>query len=182
MGLLADHQIRKEVKITPFTDYGERPGVISYGLSSYGYDARVGRDYKIFTNVNNTLVDVKNFDPKSFVDVKDVDYCIIPPNSFALAKTFERFEIPRSMLAVCLGKSSYARAGVVVNVTPIEPCWFGTITVEISNTTPLPCKIYSMEGILQLLFFRGDSVCERSYADKSGRYQNQVDITLPFVK
>ena len=154
--------------------------IVSYGTSSYGYDIRCAREFKIFTNVHSTVVDPKNFDEKSFVDIEG-DSCIIPPNSFALAATVESFEIPRDVLAVCLGKSTYARCGIIVNVTPLEPEWRGKITIEISNTTPLPAKIYANEGIAQILFFRADAVCEKSYADKKGKYQDQKGLTLPFV-
>ena len=164
--------------IEPFVDDQMRDGVISYGVSSYGYDVRVGDEFKVFTNVYNTVVDPKNFDPKSFVDIKG-DVCIIPPNSFALARTIEYFRIPRNILTVCLGKSTYARCGIIVNVTPFEPEWEGTVTLEISNTTPLPAKIYANEGLAQVLFFQSDEVCERSYADKKGKYQKQQGLTLP---
>lgn len=164
--------------ISPFEESQVRQDVISYGVSSYGYDVRVGDEYKIFTNINNVIVDPKNFDPKSFIDYKG-EYCIIPPNSFALAKTVEYFKIPRNILTICLGKSSYARCGIIVNVTPFEPCWEGIVTIEISNTTPLPAKIYSNEGIAQVLFFEADEECETSYADKKGKYQSQEGITLP---
>jgi dCTP deaminase len=155
-----------------------RQGVISYGVSSYGYDVRVGDEFKVFTNVYNTLVDPKNFDSKSFVDIKG-DVCIIPPNSFALASTIEYFRIPRDVLTVCLGKSTYARCGIIVNVTPFEPEWEGHVTIEISNTTPLPAKIYANEGIAQVLFFQSDEPCGKSYKDKKGKYQAQRGVTLP---
>jgi dCTP deaminase len=164
--------------IEPFVDDQVRQGVISYGVSSYGYDVRVGDDFKVFTNVYNTVVDPKNFDPKSFVDIK-ADVCIIPPNSFALASTIEYFRIPRDILTVCLGKSTYARCGIIVNVTPFEPEWEGHVTIEISNTTPLPAKIYANEGIAQVLFFQSDEPCARSYKDKKGKYQAQRGVTLP---
>jgi len=180
MGLLPDWQIKRDVKIEPFADESLRPGVISYGLSSYGYDVRVGRKFKVFTNVYGAVVDPKNFTPTAFVDI-EADYCIIPPNSFALAETVEFFEIPRDVLATCLGKSTYARCGIIVNVTPLEPEWRGRITIEISNTTPLPAKVYANEGIAQILFFRADAVCHTSYADKKGKYQDQKGLTLPFV-
>ncbi len=180
MGLLADWQIRQFVKIEPFAEESWRPGVISYGVSSYGYDVRVGRNFKVFTDVYGAIVDPKQFNPRSFVDIED-DICIIPPNSFALAETVEYFEIPRDVLATCLGKSTYARCGIIVNVTPLEPEWRGRITIEISNTTPLPAKIYANEGIAQILFFKADAVCEKSYADKKGKYQDQAGLTLPFV-
>ena len=154
-----------------------RKGKISFGLSSYGYDARVSNDFKVFTNVNNSVVDPKKFDEKSFIDYKG-DICIVPPNSFALARSIEYFKIPRNVLTVCLGKSTYARCGIIVNVTPFEPEWEGHVTLEISNTTPLPAKIYSNEGLCQVLFFESDEVCEKSYKDKKGKYQNQRGITL----
>ena len=166
--------------IDPFVDEQVRVGVISFGVSSYGYDVRVGDEFKVFTNVYNTVVDPKNFDPKSFVDIK-ADVCIIPPNSFALASTIEYFRIPRDILTVCLGKSTYARCGIIVNVTPFEPEWEGHVTIEISNTTPLPAKIYANEGIAQVLFFQSDEPCERSYADKKGKYQGQQGVTLPKI-
>jgi dCTP deaminase len=164
--------------IEPFEDRQVRKGVISYGLSSYGYDIRVADEFKVFTNINNTVVDPKNFDDRSFVDMK-TDVCIIPPNSFALAKTVEYFRIPRDVLTVCVGKSTYARCGLIVNVTPFEPEWEGYVTLEISNTTPLPAKVYANEGISQVLFFQSDEVCETSYADKKGKYQKQQGLTLP---
>ncbi len=180
MGILPDWQIKRDVKIEPFADEASRPGVISYGVSSYGYDVRVGRNFKVFTNVYGALIDPKNFSPTAFVDIEG-DFCVIPPNSFALAETVETFEIPRDVLATCLGKSTYARCGIIVNVTPLEPEWRGKITIEISNTTPLPAKIYANEGIAQILFFRAEAVCHTSYADKKGKYQNQKGLTLPFV-
>jgi dCTP deaminase len=164
--------------IEPFEDRQIRAGVISYGLSSYGYDIRVADEFKVFTNINSTVVDPKNFDNRSFVDVK-ADLCIIPPNSFALAKTVEYFRIPRDVLTVCVGKSTYARCGLIVNVTPFEPEWEGYVTLEISNTTPLPAKVYANEGISQVLFFQSDEMCEVSYADKKGKYQRQQGLTLP---
>ncbi len=166
--------------IEPFVDGQVRAGVVSYGLSSYGYDIRVGNEFKVFTNINTTVIDPKQFDPRSFVDVK-ADVCIIPPNSFALAHTVEYFRIPRDVLTICLGKSTYARCGIIVNVTPFEPEWEGTVTLEISNTTPLPAKIYANEGIAQVVFFQSDEVCERSYADKSGKYLRQRGVTLPQI-
>jgi dCTP deaminase len=166
--------------IEPFVDDQVRSGVISYGLSSYGYDIRVADEFKVFTNIYNTVVDPKNFDPKSFVDMKG-DVCIIPPNSFALARTIEYFRIPRDILTICLGKSTYARCGIIVNVTPFEPEWEGHVTIEISNTTPLPAKIYANEGIAQVLFFQSDEACLRSYKDKKGKYQAQRGVTLPKV-
>jgi len=169
---------REHNMIDPFVDDQVRQGVISYGVSSYGYDVRVGDDFKVFTNVYNTVVDPKNFDPKSFVDIK-ADVCIIPPNSFALASTIEYFRIPRDILTVCLGKSTYARCGIIVNVTPFEPEWEGHVTIEISNTTPLPAKIYANEGVAQMLFFESDEVCETSYRDRGGKYMGQQGVTLP---
>jgi dCTP deaminase len=169
---------REQGMIEPFVDDQVRAGVISYGVSSYGYDVRVGNEFKVFTNVYNTVVDPKAFDPRSFVDIVATE-CIIPPNSFALASTVEYFRIPRDILTVCLGKSTYARCGIIVNVTPFEPEWEGHVTIEISNTTPLPAKIYANEGIAQVLFFQGDEPCERSYKDKKGKYQAQRGVTLP---
>jgi dCTP deaminase len=183
-GIKSDKWIRQMAlehgMIEPFEDRQVREGVVSYGLSSYGYDIRVGDEFKIFTNINNTVIDPKNFDPRSFVDVK-ADVCIVPPNSFALAHTIEYFRIPRDILTICLGKSTYARCGIIVNVTPFEPEWEGTVTLEISNTTPLPAKIYANEGIAQVLFFQGDEPCEVSYADKKGKYLKQRGVTLPKV-
>ena len=164
--------------IEPFVESQARTNVVSYGVSSYGYDTRVADEFKVFTNIYNTVVDPKRFDPKSFVDIQ-AEVCIIPPNSFALARTIEYFRIPRDVLTVCLGKSTYARCGIIVNVTPFEPEWEGTVTLEISNTTPLPAKIYANEGIAQVLFFQSDEVCEVSYADKAGKYQKQAGLTLP---
>jgi len=164
--------------IEPFEDGQVREGVISYGLSSYGYDIRVAPEFKVFTNVHNALVDPKSFDDRSFVDVS-ADECIIPPNSFALARTVEFFRIPRDVLVICVGKSTYARCGLIVNVTPLEPTWEGYLTLEISNTTPLPAKIYGGEGIAQLLFFEGDEEPETAYADRKGKYMQQVGVTLP---
>jgi len=152
--------------------------IVSYGTSSYGYDVRCSNEFKIFTNINSAIVDPKNFDDKSFVSI-DSDVCIIPPNSFALARTVEYFCIPRNVLVVCLGKSTYARCGIIVNVTPLEPEWQGHVTLEFSNTTPLPAKIYANEGVAQMLFFESDEVCEISYADKLGKYQGQTGVTLP---
>jgi len=168
---------QKHGMIKPFVKKQVRKGVISYGVSSYGYDIRVANEFKIFTNINSTVVDPKNFDPKSFITIK-ADHCIIPPNSFALAKTVEFFKIPRDVLTVCVGKSTYARCGIIINVTPFEPEWEGFVTLEISNTTPLPAKIYANEGIAQVLFFRGDRPCGVSYADKKGKYQNQKGLVL----
>lgn len=167
--------------IEPFVDGQERNGVISYGLSSYGYDIRVSNEFKVFTNVFSAVVDPKNFDPKSMVDVVSDDPVLIPPNSFALARTIEYFRIPRSVLTICLGKSTMARCGIIVNVTPFEPAWEGYVTLEISNTTPLPARIYPNEGIAQVLFFEADEECEVSYADKKGKYQNQQSIVLPRI-
>lgn len=152
--------------------------IVSYGTSSYGYDVRCADEFKIFTNINHAIVDPKDFDPDSFVDLKS-DVCIIPPNSFALARTVEYFKIPRSVLTVCLGKSTYARCGIIVNVTPLEPEWEGHVTLEFSNTTPLPAKIYANEGVAQMLFFESDEICDVSYADRGGKYQGQVGVTLP---
>jgi dCTP deaminase len=182
MGLKPDHWIKKMAlehrMIEPFVDAQVRTGVISYGVSSYGYDIRVADEYKIFTNVFSTIVDPKNFDKKSMIDYQG-ENCLIPPNSFVLARTVEYFRIPRQVLTVCLGKSSYARCGLIVNVTPFEPEWEGYVTLEISNTTPLPARIYSNEGIAQVLFFEADEPCDISYADKKGKYQKQQSIELP---
>lgn len=182
MGLKPDHWIRYMVKkhgmIEPFADNQIRDGVISFGVSSYGYDIRVADEFKIFTNVFSAVVDPKHFDPKSMVDFRG-EMCVIPPNSFALARTVEYFRIPRSVLTVCLGKSTYARCGIIVNVTPFEPEWEGYVTLEISNTTPLPARIYANEGIAQVLFFEADEECDVSYADKKGKYQKQEAIVLP---
>jgi dCTP deaminase len=184
MGLKPDHWIRKMASeqrmIEPYADHQVRDGVISFGVSSYGYDIRVADEFKIFTNVYSAVVDPKHFDPKSMVDFKG-EVCVIPPNSFALARTIEYFRIPRGVLTVCLGKSTYARCGIIVNVTPFEPEWEGFVTLEISNTTPLPARIYANEGIAQVLFFEADEVCEISYADKKGKYQKQQSIVLPKV-
>lgn len=184
MGLKSDKWIEevslKYGMISPFEKTAIRKGVISYGVSSYGYDIRVADEYKIFTNVNSTIVDPKNFNACNVVEYKG-DVCIVPPNSFALARTIEYFKIPRDVLAICLGKSTYARCGIIVNVTPFEPEFEGYITIEISNTTPLPAKIYSNEGIAQVLFFTGDEDCLISYKDKNGKYQQQAGITLPKV-
>ena len=164
--------------IKPFESSQARKGQISFGLSSFGYDIRVSTEYKIFTNINNSIVDPKNFDEKSFIDFKG-EVCIVPPNSFALAKSVEYFRIPRDVLTLCVGKSTYARCGIIVNVTPFEPEWEGFVTLEISNTTPLPAKIYSNEGLCQVLFFQSDEDCRTSYKDKTGKYQKQTGITLP---
>lgn len=181
-GLLSDHQIRKlaenEGMIDPFVEKQRREGVISYGLSSYGYDARTADEFKIFTNIDNALVDPKDFSQQSFVDRK-TDICVIPPNSFVLSRTVEYFRIPRDVLVICLGKSTYARCGLIVNVTPLEPGWEGHVTLEISNTTPLPARVYANEGIAQFLFFKGSDICETSYADRSGKYMGQRGVTLP---
>jgi dCTP deaminase len=166
--------------IDPFVERQDGKGKISFGLSSYGYDMRVADEYKVFTNVHGTVVDPKNFDSKAFVDIKGSE-CVVPPNSFALARSLERFTIPRDVLAVCLGKSTYARCGIIINVTPLEPGWEGYLTIEISNTTPLPAKIYSNEGIAQLLFFGGDQLCETSYSDRKGKYMDQVGVVLPRI-
>jgi len=182
MGIKSDRWIKKMARekqmIEPFVENQVREGVISYGVSSYGYDIRVADEFKIFTNVYSAIVDPKHFDTNSMVDFKGA-VCIIPPNSFALARTVEYFRIPRSILTICVGKSTYARCGIIVNVTPFEPEWEGFVTLEISNTTPLPAKIYANEGIAQVLFFDGDEVCETSYADRKGKYQKQQSILLP---
>ncbi|TXH18563.1 MAG: dCTP deaminase [Hyphomicrobiaceae bacterium] len=170
-----------EGMITPYVDRQVfHAGEISYGLSSYGYDVRVADEFKVFTNFNNSVVDPKCFDSKCFVDVK-ADRCLIPPNSFALARTVENFKIPRNVLTLCVGKSTYARCGIIVNVTPFEPGWEGNVTIEISNTTPLPAVIYAFEGIAQVIFFESDQPCEVSYADRKGKYQGQEGITLPKI-
>ncbi|OGN32921.1 MAG: dCTP deaminase [Candidatus Yanofskybacteria bacterium RIFCSPLOWO2_02_FULL_47_9b] len=187
MSIKSDRWITKMARehqmIQPFVQTQVRNGVISYGVSFYGYDARIGNVFKIFTNVNSAVVDPKNFDPKSFVDFKG-KVCTIPPNSFALAKTIERFKVPRDVQVICVGKSTYARCGIIVNVTPLEPEWEGHVTLELSNTTPLPAKIYANEGIAQFLFFQADpyDICRRSYADKKGKYQGQRKLTLPIVE
>ena len=186
MSIKSDKWIRRMVEqmgmIEPFEATQVRQvnseKIISYGTSSYGYDVRCSDEFKIFTNVNSSTIDPKHFDSGSFVDVKG-DCCIIPPNSFALARTVEYFRIPRSVLTVCLGKSTYARCGIIVNVTPLEPEWEGQVTLEFSNTTTLPAKIYANEGIAQMLFFESDEVCDTSYADKGGKYQGQTGVTLP---
>jgi dCTP deaminase len=184
MAIKSDRWIREMAlthgMIEPFVDSQVSAGVVSFGLSSYGYDIRVADEFKVFTNINNTVIDPKSFDPRSFVDIK-ADVCIVPPNSFALARTIEYFRIPRDVLTVCLGKSTYARCGIIVNVTPFEPEWEGFVTLEISNTTPLPAKIYANEGLAQVLFFQSDEPCERSYADKKGKYQGQQGVTLPKI-
>ena len=182
MTLMSDNWIEKQVKenqiISPFETAQVRDGKISYGLSSYGYDARVSDEFKVFTNVNNAVVDPKNFSYEGFVEKKS-DTCIIPPNSFALARTIEYFKIPRDVLVVCLGKSTYARCGIIVNVTPLEPEWEGHVTLEFSNTSPLPAKIYAFEGACQFLFFKGQEAPNMSYADKKGKYMHQKGVTLP---
>lgn len=182
--ILVDWEIREYVKqyrmLDPFEESLKRDGVISYGLSSMGYDIRVTDEYKIFTNVRQAVVDPKQFNPDSFIDYKGAT-CMIPPNSFALARSVEYFRMPRSVMGICLGKSSYARCGIVVNITPLEPEWEGHLTIEISNTTPLPARIYSNEGIAQVLFFEAGSICETSYGDRKGKYQGQHGITLPRV-
>ncbi len=184
MPIKADRWIRQMAlekgMIEPFVDSQVRAGVISYGVSSYGYDIRVADEFKVFTNVNNTVIDPKDFDSRAFVDIK-ADVCIVPPNSFALARTIEYFRIPRNILTICLGKSTYARCGIIVNVTPFEPEWEGFVTLEISNTTPLPAKIYANEGIAQVLFLESDEDCEQSYADKKGKYLKQQGVTLPRI-
>jgi dCTP deaminase len=182
MSIRPDHWIRKMCKehgmIEPYEEKQVREGVISYGVSSYGYDIRVSDEFKIFTNVMATVVDPKNVDHRSMVDFKG-PVCVVPPNSFALARTVEYFRVPRNVLTICVGKSTYARCGIITNVTPFEPEWEGYVTLEISNTTPLPAKIYANEGIAQVLFFESDDVCETSYKDKAGKYQKQTGITLP---
>src|SRR3970282_2244092 len=184
MGLKPDHWIEKMARehkmIEPFADSQVRDGVISFGVSSYGYDIRVADEFKIFTNVFSAVVDPKHFDPKSMVDFKG-DVCIIPPNSFILSRTIEYFRIPRNVLVVCLGKSTYARCVLILNVTPLEPQWEGHVTLEISNTTPLPAKIYANEGIAQGLFFVADSECEVSYKDRKGKKDKQTGIVLPMI-
>ncbi|HEY7462017.1 MAG TPA: dCTP deaminase [Gemmatimonadota bacterium] len=181
MSVRPDSWIRaraKEGMIEPFEERQVRQGTISYGLSSYGYDLRIADEYKIFTNVNNSLVDPKAFDERSFVDFTG-PVCIVPPNSFALGRSVEYFRVPRNVLTICVGKSTYARCGIITNVTPLEPEWEGHVTLEISNTTPLPAKIYSFEGIAQVIFFESEDVCEVSYADRGGKYQSQRGVTLP---
>ncbi|MGO8718491.1 MAG: dCTP deaminase [Acidobacteriaceae bacterium] len=182
MSIKSDRWIRENAlqkqMITPFSEKQVHEGVISYGLSSYGYDLRVSDEFKIFTNVNSTVIDPKNFDERSFVTAQ-AESVVIPPNSFALARSVEYFKIPRNVLTICVGKSTYARCGIIVNVTPFEPEWEGFVTLEISNTTPLPARIYAMEGLCQILFFESDETCEISYADRKGKYQNQQGIVLP---
>ena len=185
MSIKPDHWIEKMARghamIEPFEASQVKEGVISYGLSSYGYDIRVADEFKVFTNVYTTVVDPKNFDDRSFIEFTG-QVCTIPPNSFALARTIEYFRIPRDILTICVGKSTYARCGIIVNVTPFEPEWEGFVTLEISNTTPLPARIYANEGIAQVLFFHADEVCRVSYADKKGKYQKQMGITLPHIR
>jgi dCTP deaminase len=181
VSLRPDGWIRRKARegmIEPFEERQVRQGTISYGLSSYGYDLRIADEYKIFTNVNNSLVDPKAFDERSFVDFTG-PVCIVPPNSFALGRSVEYFRVPRNVLTICVGKSTYARCGIITNVTPLEPEWEGHVTLEISNTTPLPAKIYSFEGIAQVIFFESEDVCEVSYADRGGKYQSQRGVTLP---
>ncbi|MBA3445811.1 MAG: dCTP deaminase [Gemmatimonadales bacterium] len=184
MSIKSDRWIRRMARehsmIEPFVDGQVREGAISYGVSSYGYDMRVAPEFRIFTNVLSVIVDPKNFDARSFVEF-DGDVCIVPPNSFALARSVEYFRIPRNVLTICLGKSTYARCGIITNVTPFEPEWEGFVTLEISNTTPLPARIYANEGICQVLFFEADNddICQTSYADKKGKYQKQTGVTLP---
>lgn len=184
MSIKSDKWIRRMAQehrmIEPFVNGQVREGVISYGLSSYGYDIRVSNEFKIFTNVHSAVVDPKHFNEKSFIDYHG-DICVIPPNSFVLAQTVEYFRIPRNVLTVCVGKSTYARCGLIVNVTPFEPEWEGFVTLEISNTTPLPARIYANEGIAQVLFFESDEVCETSYGDRKGKYQKQQSIVLPRI-
>jgi len=184
MSVLSDKSIRKlaleEGMISPFEDKQVRDGKISYGLSSFGYDARVSEEFKIFTNVNSEIIDPKNFKATNFV-TKNVPICVIPPNSFVLARTIERFKIPKDVLVICLGKSTYARCGIIVNVTPLEPGWEGYVTLEFSNTTPLPAKIYANEGVAQFIFLKGNEIPEVSYADRNGKYMGQTGVTLPKV-
>ncbi len=181
-GILADNQIRELAMtrdmISPFVESQKRDGIISYGLSSYGYDARCSDEFKIFTNIDNAIVDPKNFSDTSFVD-RQTDVCVIPPNSFVLTRSVEYFKIPEDVLVVCLGKSTYARCGLIVNVTPLEPGWEGHVTLEISNTTPLPARVYANEGVAQFLFFKGSAPCEVSYSKRSGKYMGQRGVTLP---
>lgn len=187
-GIMPDHWIRDQAlnqgMIEPFAEKQNREvngsKIISYGVSSYGYDARCSNEFMIFTNVDNAIVDPKNFSQQSFVE-RETDVCVIPPNSFVLTRTVEYFRIPKDVLVVCLGKSTYARCGLIVNVTPLEPGWEGHVTLELSNTTPLPAKVYANEGIAQFLFFKGSSACEVSYADRSGKYMGQRGVTLPRI-
>jgi len=188
MALQSDRWIRQMAKthgmIEPFVEgqvrHANGEKIISYGLSSYGYDLRVATEFKVFTNINNSMIDPKNFNANAFVDIEG-DYCIIPPNSFALARSVEYFRIPRNVLTLCIGKSTYARCGIIVNVTPFEPEWEGFVTLEISNTTPLPAKIYANEGLAQVLFYEAAEACEVSYADRKGKYMGQINITLPIA-
>ncbi len=184
-GIMPDHWIREMAvnhgMIEPFVEKQTAEGKISYGLSSYGYDSRCSNEFKIFTNVDNAIVDPKDFSEQSFVD-RETDVCIIPPNSFVLTRSVEYFRIPKDVLVICLGKSTYARCGLIVNVTPLEPGWEGHVTLEISNTTPLPAKVYANEGVAQFLFFKGSSACEVSYADRAGKYMGQQGVTLPRIK
>jgi dCTP deaminase len=184
MTIMSDKWIREQSKkhgmIEPFMEGERREGIISYGLSSYGYDARVADEFKIFTNIDGAIVDPKDFSDAGFVD-RQTDVCVIPPNSFVLARTVEYFRIPRDTLVVCLGKSTYARCGIIVNVTPLEPEWEGHVTLEFSNTTPLPAKMYANEGACQFLFLKGEAACETSYKDRSGKYMMQRGVTLPKV-
>jgi dCTP deaminase len=184
-GIMPDHWIREQSlnhgMIDPFVEKQTSDGKISFGLSSYGYDSRCSDEFKIFTNVNNAIVDPKDFSPDSFVDRK-TDVCIIPPNSFVLTRSVEYFKIPKDVLVICLGKSTYARCGLIVNVTPLEPGWEGHVTLEISNTTPLPAKVYANEGVAQFLFFKGSSECDINYADRAGKYMGQTGVTLPRIK
>jgi len=184
MGIMPDTWIKKRAEdhgmIMPFVDCKKSEGVVSYGLSSYGYDARVDREFKIFTNTNSVIVDPKDFSKQSFVDMES-DVCVIPPNSFMLAKTIEYFKIPRDVLVICVGKSTYARCGIIVNVTPLEPGWEGYVTLEFSNTTPLPARVYANEGACQFLFLKGEGPCDVAYNDMQGKYMNQSGITLPVV-
>jgi dCTP deaminase len=184
MPVMSDKWINSKVisdkMIDPFVPSKVSKGVISYGLSSYGYDARVGNKFKVFTNINSSCVDPKNFQSSNLVE-KEGDFCIIPPNSFALGCTIEYFKIPRDVIVLCVGKSTYARCGIIINVTPLEPCWEGYVTLEFSNTTPLPAKIYSNEGVCQFLFLQGDTECITAYNESGGKYMNQNDITLPKV-
>ena len=184
MSIKSDKWIKKQATengmITPFVESQKREEIVSFGLSSYGYDARVAPEFKIFTNVNSAVVDPKAFSMDSFVE-RETDVCIIPPNSFALGRTIEYFKIPRDTLVICLGKSTYARCGIIVNVTPLEPEWEGHVTLEFSNTTPLPAKIYANEGVCQFLFYQSDEQCEVSYKDRSGKYMEQTGVTLPRI-
>ncbi|HUG03717.1 MAG TPA: dCTP deaminase [Steroidobacteraceae bacterium] len=185
MSIKSDRWIRRQAvdgMIEPFAESQVRAvdgrKIVSYGTSSYGYDVRCAGEFKIFTNINSTIIDPKNFDVNNFVDFRG-DVCIVPPNSFALACTVEYFRIPRSTMVICLGKSTYARCGIIVNVTPLEPEWEGHVTLEFSNTTPLPARIYANEGVAQFLFFESDEICETSYRDRGGKYQGQTGVTLP---